>query len=149
MADYYTNFSFILPLPADAQKQYARNLAHAASRNRFGGESLPDDFPEPLKAVMEDWSFEVEDCDAGLWLHSDAGGMDAVGAFVHHLLQQCDLAGVITFEWSQDCSKPRVDAYGGGAAIITAAEIKTLNTADWIRANLPCSQCRPASSSQP
>ena len=97
MADYYTNFSFILPL-AEAQKQYARNLAHAASRNRFGGESLPAGFPAALNDVLEDWSFELDDCDEGLWLHSDSGGMDAVCVFVQHLLQQFDPVGVITFE---------------------------------------------------
>jgi len=38
----------------------------------------------------------------------------------------------VTFEWSHDCSKPRVDAYGGGAAVITAQEIKTMSTAAWL-----------------
>jgi hypothetical protein len=39
----------------------------------------------------------------------------------------------VTFEWSHDCSKPRVDAYGGGAAIITAKRIKTMSTCEWLR----------------
>jgi hypothetical protein len=38
----------------------------------------------------------------------------------------------VTFEWSHDCSKPRVDAYGGGAAFITAKEIKTMSTSAWL-----------------
>jgi hypothetical protein len=49
------------------------------------------------------------------------------------LLQTFDPGGRVTFEWSHDCSKPRVDAYGGGAAIVTANEIKTMNTGQWLQ----------------
>jgi hypothetical protein len=135
MADYFTNFSFILPLADDVQKEYALNLAHAASQHRFAEVPLPADFPAALGDRLEDWSFEVEADNDGLWLHSDSGGIDAVCAFIQHLLEKFNPSGRITFEWSHDCSKPRTDAYGGGAAIITATEIKTLNTADWLTAH--------------
>ena len=137
MADYFTNFSFILPLKDDAQKAYALNLSHNASSCRLDETELPANFPEPLKDVMEDWTFELDDSEAGLWLHSEAGGNEAVCAFVQHLLQKFEPAPFVAFEWSHDCTKPRTDAYGGGAAIITQTEIKTMNTADWIRAQLP------------
>ena len=135
MADYFTNFSFILPLADDAQKEYALNLAHTASQQRFAEEPWPADFPTALGDVLEDWQFELEADDDGLWLHSESGGIDAVCAFVRHLLEKFNPSGRITFEWSHDCSRPRLDAYGGGAAIITATEIKTMNTADWLTAN--------------
>ena len=144
MADYFTNFSFILPLKDDAQKEYANDLARTASHHRFEETPLPPDFPESLKDVTDDWTFELEDCEEGVWLHSDSGGIDAVCAFVQHLLQKFDTAAFVTFEWSHDCTKPRVDAFGGGAAIITAAEIKTMNTADWIRSNLPVPNPQPS-----
>jgi hypothetical protein len=51
---------------------------------------------------------------------------------VEHLLQKFDPKSYVTFEWSHDCSKPRVDAYGGGAAVITAQEIKTMSTVAWL-----------------
>jgi len=38
----------------------------------------------------------------------------------------------VALEWSHDCSKPRVDAFGGGAALITARKIKTINTGEWL-----------------
>jgi len=68
-----------------------------------------------------------------LWLHSDCGGVDAVCEFAHHLLQRFQSKDIVTFEWSYDCTKPRSNAFGGGAAIITAAEIKSITTSDWIR----------------
>ena len=133
MADYFTNFSFIVPLKDDAQKQYALNLSHIASTNRYEETPLPADFPEALKDVMEDWTFELEDSEEGIWIHSSSGGIDAACAFVQHLLQKYDTAPFISFEWSHDCSKPRTDAFGGGAAVITKDEIETMNTSDWIR----------------
>jgi hypothetical protein len=133
MADYFTNFSFICPLKDDAQKQYALNISNQASSHRLDETPLPADFPESLKDVVEDWQFELEDSEDGIWLHSDTGGIDAACAFVQHLLQKFDTAPFVTFEWSHDCTKHRVDAFGGGAAVITSTEIETMNTSDWIR----------------
>ena len=56
-------------------------------------------------------------------------------AFLQHLLQKFDPQGCVTFEWSHDCSRPRLDAYGGGAAIVTARKIKTLSTGQWLAEN--------------
>jgi hypothetical protein len=64
--------------------------------------------------------------------HSSSGGVDGVCAYVQHLIQKFNLQPV-SFEWSHDCSKPRTDAYGGGAAYITAQKIKTFNTTAWLR----------------
>jgi hypothetical protein len=132
MADYFTNLSFVLPLKDAAQKAYVLQLAHTASSSRFRETELPANFPAPLKDLLEDWTFEVEEDDDGVWIHSESGGIDAVCAFVQHLLQKYDTVPFLSFEWSHDCSKPRTDAYGGGAAYITAREIKTMNTSEWL-----------------
>jgi hypothetical protein len=133
MADYFTNFSLILTLKDDAQKQYALKLAEQANSHRYHDEPLPDSFPAVLKAELEDWNFETEATEDGLWLNSESGGIDAVCAFIQHLLQKFDPTGSVAFEWSHDCSKPRTDAFGGGAAYITAKEIKTMSTSEWLR----------------
>ena len=136
MANYFTNFSVVLSLPDEAAQAYALELAHQASQGRQG-DTLPDSFPEALANVIEDWNFETDANSSasghGLWLHSDSGGVDALCAFLQHLLQKFNPQGRVTFEWSHDCSKPRVDAYGGGAAIVTAQEIKSINTGQWLR----------------
>ncbi|MEI7733450.1 MAG: hypothetical protein WCO56_28020, partial [Verrucomicrobiota bacterium] len=114
--------------------EYALKLADHA-QHAVQGDHLPSSFPESLKDAIEDWSFETEEGSTkwGLWLHSENGGMDSVCLFVQHLLQQFDPQAKVSFEWSHDCSKPRIDAFGGGAAIITATEIKTMSTGQWIR----------------
>ena len=60
------------------------------------------------------------------------GGIDAVIALIQHLLQKFDPEGCVRFEWSNDCSKPRPDAYGGGAAVVTAKKVETISTGQWL-----------------
>jgi hypothetical protein len=129
-----------MELPNAAALTYAETLFRQAFQILQGDEP-PTDFPAELLDHAEDWFFEA-DADVlnnqpRLWLHSDSGGIDAVCAFIQHLLQKFALPNVVTFEWSHDCSKPRTDAYGGGAAVITAQEIKSMSTGQWLRENTP------------
>ena len=87
MADYYTRFSLVLKLQVPTQQEYALDLAAKARRHRFEDEPLSSDSPANLVDVLEDWNFETEKNDDGIWLHSDYGGTDAVCAFIQHLLQ--------------------------------------------------------------
>jgi len=143
MADYFTNFSLVFKLKNTKGYQTALDLAKQASDHRLNDEPVPNGFPTDLGDELEDWSFETEVDSDGIWLHSQSAGIDAACAFIQYLLQQFDPQGCVTFEWSHDCSKPRTDAYGGGAAIVTAHNIKTMNTADWINSNLAVPNPRP------
>ena len=135
MADYYTNFSLTFSLPSAEAQTYALRIAETASHIQEGDEQ-PGDFPKELADVIVDWCFETEadtsENQPALWLHSSNGGIDAVCVLIQHLLQRFDPQGRVTFEWSHDCSKPRTDAYGGGAAIVTATEIKSISTGQWL-----------------
>jgi len=135
MADYFTNFSLILRLNKE-QQEYALNLVNAVEGYRNEGRSLPADFPECIGEVVEDWPFDVEAVSEGIWINSQYGGQESVCAFIQHLLHKFDFAPSVAFEWSHDCSKPRTDAYGGGAAYITSTEIETFSTSEWLRACL-------------
>lgn len=139
MPSYYTNFSFQVRLPDAAAQTYALELAATARRPNLGDGSETE-LPEALRDadLVADWCFEVEadtvDQQPGLWLHSSEGGVDAACAYVHHLLGKYDPAGRVTFQWSNDCTRPCLDAYGGGAALVTATEIKTMSTHQWLQA---------------
>jgi hypothetical protein len=133
MADYFTNFSLVVKLPNQEAQKAALKIAGLASAARQGDE-VTEDLPESLREFIEGWDFETEsDHNNGIWLHSHHGGIDAVCSFIRHLLQKFDPDGCVVLEWSNDCSKPRLDAYGGGAAIITAKRIKSMNTCQWIQ----------------
>ena len=138
MADYFTNFSLVLELPDESAQAYALDLARR-SASMQDGEEIPADFPASLVEVLDIWLFETEAQGSleqdkyGIWIHSGNGGIDAACAFIQHLLRKFQPAGSVSFEWSNDCSKPRTDAYGGGAAIITARKIKTMTTGEWLQ----------------
>jgi hypothetical protein len=139
MADYFTNFSLILPLPTETAERYALNLAEQAGRIQQGDDG-PDDFPATLREVVEDWYFDTDPSDPangwGLWLHASSGGIDAVCAFIQHLLERFDPTAHVGLEWSNDCSRPRVNAYGGGAALITAGRIVSISTGQWLHRHI-------------
>ena len=132
MADYFTNFSVSISLKPE-QREYAMQLVKQVEAHRTHDQPLPVDFPSELADEVEGWEFETESDNDGIWLHSQYGGQDTACVFIHHLLQKFDFAPFVTFEWSHDCSKPTTDAYGGGAAYITATEIETFSTSDWLR----------------
>ena len=132
MADYYTNFSVLVPLKEPEHRTYALAL-HEQAAAHHRADTQPEEFPPSLQEVIEDWRFEASLEERGLWLHSDSGGIDAVCAFIQHLLQQFQCADYLTLEWSNDCSKPLIDAFGGGAAFITAERIESMNTGHWLQ----------------
>ena len=135
MADYYTNFSVVMSLPSEAAQAYAINIHHQATL-AFQDDQWAEDVPQELLNLSEDWCFEIDaNRNHAVWLHSEYGGVDAVCVFIQHLLKKFNPQGRVIFEWSHDCSKPRTDAYGGGAAIVTSNEIKTMSTGQWLTEN--------------
>ena len=132
MADYFTNFSVVLPLTKEQQEE-AIKLVKQVEAYRTENEPLPATFPDSLRDVVEDWLFETEPGEDGLWLNSQSGGQEAACAFIQHLLQQYDFTLFVALEWSHDCSKPLTDPFGGGAAFITSTEIETMTTSEWLR----------------
>lgn len=146
MANYYTHFSLILKLPTEAAQKFALDLAGQARSIRHNDEEPPGTFPKSLRDAVEDWQFDTDASDSsngwGLWIHSGDGGVDAVCAFIQHLLERFDPEGHVSLEWSNDCSQPRVDAFGGGAVLITARKIKSISTGEWLQKRLAIIQAR-------
>jgi hypothetical protein len=135
MADYYTHFSIVMKLPDVAAQQYALAL-HAKAESLTSGDEVPGEIPTELHDNLDMWIFETEpggnELEPTIWMHSENGGIDAVCDFIQHLLKKFTPQGYVAFEWANDCSKPRTDAYGGGAAFITAQEIYSMTTYEWI-----------------
>lgn len=49
-----------------------------------------------------------------------------------HDHQTVRLNETVGFEWADTCSKPRLDAFGGGAMFVTATEIRGMHTSRWL-----------------
>ena len=136
MADYYTSFSFVLDLPGAEAIKYAINLATIAADLRWEAEEdrqiQETQFPKELELFLDERDFEVAEEKSGIWIHSNDGGTDAACQFVQHLLDRFGIIEPVSFEWANTCSKPRLDAYGGGAAVITATDINAISSCQWV-----------------
>jgi hypothetical protein len=136
MGNYNTLFSFVMALPDEQAIDYAISLAALAdtlhSQSEEDRNFSKEHFPTELEDCLDDWSFEVDRNEAGIWIHSDDSGADAACEFVQHLLDKFGIEESVGFEWANTCSKPCLDAYGGGAVIITATEIKSWTSFAWL-----------------
>lgn len=75
------------------------------------------------------WSFQGEN----LWIHADeSGDVDQVGSLVQEFIQACRPDYIFSFEWANTCSKPRIDEFGGGAAVVTKDDITYITTHGWM-----------------
>ena len=117
MADYFTNFSVVLPL-TKKQQEYAVELANQADRHRCDDEPLPKTFPESLADETEGWTFETDAGSDGLWLHSQSGGQESACAFIQHLLQKYEFAPAVAFSTVVWITRSIVCVTGGGAWFI-------------------------------
>lgn len=119
MADYYTQFSAEFEFP----------LVHKGFVDELLSNQFCDDDGVPRHKVP--WSsgeetgqfgFHWEDNrndNAVLWVYAEeCGNVDDVCDFVGYVQSYCGLTEPFVIEWANSCSKPRLDAFGGGCAVI-------------------------------
>lgn len=133
MADYFTQFSCVLDVGTPDKAVTAldiflrlREADEASDDPEFSGFalSLPDG---PGRSV--------------LWFHDDDGQGDVEGVirFVLRLAEDLDLTGLWGFDYAHTCSRPRLEAFGGGAHVIDLGARKSvgwLSTHEWLTAAL-------------
>ena len=75
-----------------------------------------------------------------LWIHDDEhGDVEAVIRFVLRLAAELDLTGLWGFQYALTCSRPRLDAFGGGAHVIDLGARKSIgwtSSQEWLAAAL-------------
>lgn len=142
MADFYTYFSFTVQFP-EATRVWALQL-HQLMRNLSVGrnpEDLAGKYPPEMMSVAKDFlsktennvGFDMEEEAPELWFVSSESGVPSSAAdFVQILMRKFEIDEPIHFEWSDDCSDSRVNAFGGGAMFITRDNIEMLTTRDWV-----------------
>jgi hypothetical protein len=128
MADYFTHFSCLIDVGTPEKAARAidvfvtlRDEDDQLDEPQFHGFDLSrQDGPES----------------SVLWIRDDeSSDVEAVIAFVLRLAEDLDLAGLWGFEHSTTCSRPRLDAFGGGAHVIDLTARKVIgwvNTQTWL-----------------
>ena len=132
MADYFTHFSCIIDV-GTADKA-ARALALFQDLR-----AAEQDADEPEFAGL---TLSRQDAPEGstLWIHDDEhGDVEAVISFVLRLADALDLTGLWGFQYALTCSRPRIDAFGGGAHVIDLGARKSVgwtSSQEWLAAAL-------------
>lgn len=121
MADYFTHFSCLLDVGAPENAARALEIYEA------------DCADGALEAQFSNGFFvsvPSEDARAQLWIRDEgAGDPESVIRFVKICAAEFGLSGCWGFQYSNTCSKPRLDGFGGGAHVLDLAMGETV---DWI-----------------
>lgn len=151
MANYYTNVSFVVEC-TDAEAAMLRQLTMTdwSEVETLDG-PLADKFASKeqlMKLVTNDandepFLHEIEDDPKGVWIYGGEGMIDhLVGAL--QAIVDIPADKPIAFQWGDDCSKPRLDAYGGGCAVVTNDDIEMEHTSARLTALVDDVLSRPA-----
>ena len=111
MADYFTRFSCLLDV-GTPDKAACAFEAFMALRNDTYAET------DDLHCGF-DLSIQTDPSGSTLWIHDgDSGDPEAVIRFVLRLAGELDLTGLWGFSYAMTCSRPRIEAFGGGAHVL-------------------------------
>ncbi|WP_071799479.1 hypothetical protein [Natronohydrobacter thiooxidans] len=132
MADYFTRFSCLLDV--GTPDKAARALeAFMALRNDADADA--DAATEDLHCGF-DLSIQNDPSGSTLWIHDDGNGdTEAVIRFVLRLAEELDLTGLWGFSYALTCSRPRIEAFGGGAHVLDLGArrlIGATSSQDWL-----------------
>ena len=82
---------------------------------------------EKSELTLEPMGFDYEFEKDGLWIHSENATPELVAEFVQRFLAKFHPDKMFAFSWAYYCSKPRLDEFGGGAAIVRADGYETID----------------------
>ena len=137
MADYYTQFSFLLPIDeeADVTKEKIEEWLELLGEDRELQHFHPNEQEESetWEAIKDD--FEMEMTRDGVWVYAEDGGEPQAAFmltrdFLRHF--HPDSKG-ISIGWANVCSRPILDAYGGGAMVVTCERVFEVASYDAVR----------------
>ncbi len=127
MADYFTHFSCVLDVGTPDNAARALELYNALSAEGASEEPPSDGFL---------LSIEPEHGGTQLWMRDDTtGDPERLIQFVKRCAAAFGLAGRWGFQYANTCSRPRVNAFGGGAHVLdlaTGATVACTYTHGWL-----------------
>jgi hypothetical protein len=127
MADYFTHFSSVLDVGTPDNAKSALDLYRT-----FMDEAAREDEPRDGFRL----SIHPDGRGSLLWIRDDVSGDPLqVAAFVRHCAESFGLSGRWGFQYANTCSRPRVNAFGGGAHVLDFPSLKTVrraHTSHWL-----------------
>lgn len=142
MASYYCYFSFIVPLPEPASA-WAIHLYDSMEKLLDGGNVEDPELEVIAKSLLASmdrrigFQLDQEEGKPHLWFHDEESGTPSHAAeFLQVILEKFEIDEPVGFCWSDDCDKPALDTFGGGAMIVTRQGFHWMNTYEWLAKSL-------------
>jgi hypothetical protein len=124
MANNYCQASSFLEVPEDKRELLTEQLldeAYAAASRAVAHMWDIDPDTEPNDDWMQEVStgLEYKTESSGIWLGDDESfNPDAAAAFARVIIDRLELDEPFYCTWAEFCSKPRIDAFGGGGFVV-------------------------------
>ncbi len=132
MADCFTHFSCLIDV----------GTADNAARALVLFQELRATDQDAVDPEVSGFTLARQDAPEGstLWIHdNEHGDVEAVIRFVMRLAEDLDLTGLWGFQYALTCTRPRLDAFGGGAHVIDLGARKSIgwtSSQEWLAAAL-------------
>lgn len=112
MANYYTEYSFQLPLPQPEQRTWwEKRIEHInAAHDETGSDEAYEQLVGPAQIDDEGIHFYSEDDDH----------MEGIILSIQDFMREFQMPGAFGWTWAATCSKHRLDAFSGGWVVVTA-----------------------------
>ena len=137
MADFFTHFSSVLDVGTPDNAARSLDLYQA-----FMEEAAREDIPSDGFLL----SIQPEHGGSTLWVRDEVtGDPQQVILFALRRAEKLGLTGRWGFQWANTCSRPRVNAFGGGAHVLDLATRKTIawiDTNGWLARTLASTRKR-------
>ena len=140
MANYYSETSFMIHFETKEKETRAAEILQSLENHEE--EPCTGELAELAKDMqLDDWGDigfmrtpEINPSQSwpDWWISHDETINAAWAVLFFEYLVQKDLLKPFGFEWSNTCSKPRLDAFGGGACWITKEGTEWLSTSHWL-----------------
>jgi hypothetical protein len=142
MADYFTEFSFVIPVTPAQGNWFTQVHELAAALIGYAEDGAARETIEGPQDVMsaalelaekrdgDPWIEVTHDETAGtIWVCSeDSGDLEYTADLAQAFLKRFDLDLVVAFQWANTCSKPLLDAFAGGAVVISRRTVAWFDT---------------------
>lgn len=125
MANNYTYTSMCIAGVTTKEKRWFEKALKGLETNA----EADGDFYWGITAVFK----PISKTKSNLYLHDEDGcpNLDALADLLQLFLLEFHPDHALSFSWADTCSKPRPDEFGGGAAVISASEVRFLHTSEW------------------
>lgn len=130
MADYFTELSFVVDCGSEEDAQM---LIQYLTLDEDSDAKLIEKAGVDREWPSCDVSATIDDQPTRVWIHNNGGSpyLDNLVSALNAWTKQTKYPDPISFEWSGTCSRPRLDAFGGGAVVIYKGRAKWMNTGNW------------------